>query len=67
MSQWKNILGVTVVFLLGVLIYGTYTNSVMETQRSIHSDLAKIQNDSPTHWLQEQPLLKNQNLEHLQS
>ena len=47
MSQWKNILGVTVVFLLGVLIYGTYTNSVMETQRSIHSDLAKIQKRLP--------------------
>ena len=58
MSQWKNILGVTVVFLLGVLIYGTYTNSVMETQRGIHSDLAKSKNAFPTHWLQEQPLLK---------
>lgn len=47
MSQWKNILGVTVVFLLGVLIYGTYTNSVMETQRGIHSNLAKIQKRLP--------------------
>ena len=47
MSQWKSILGVTVVFLLGVLIYGTYTNSVMESQRAIHSDLAKIQKRLP--------------------
>ena len=47
MSQWKSILGVTTIFLTGVLVYGTYTNSVMESQRAIHSNLAKIQKRLP--------------------
>ena len=46
-ANWKNLLSITIVFLLGVLIYGTYTNSVVEEQRGIHSELAKIQKRLP--------------------
>ena len=47
MAQWKNLLSIVVVFLVGVLIYGTWSNKVVEEQRSYHSDLAKIQKRLP--------------------
>ena len=47
MSYWKHLLAVFVVILLGVLVYGLYTDAGINSQRDIHSRIAMVQVDVP--------------------
>ena len=47
MSYWKHMLAGFVVILLGVLVYGLYTDAGVNSQRDIHSRIAMVQVDVP--------------------
>ena len=48
MANWKRLLTIALIFLVGVLIYGLMENNHRDSQRSVHSELATISRSMPT-------------------
>ena len=47
MAHWKNLLGISVIFLLGVLVQGLYADHKQQEQRQAHGELLFVRSDLP--------------------